>query len=90
MREDLQAASQPGRLFDDLLELLPKGDWITPKAAAAFMGYDDVDSFRRAYCDRKAPRVRMWQRPGPGGGRRVFIDRDDLRQLVASGLVEPA
>ncbi len=72
----------------NLLELISEGNWIPVKAAARAMGMEP-DSFRAAYCDRKAPRVAIWQRPGPNGGRRLLVERKSLEELIAGGLTVP-
>jgi hypothetical protein len=84
-REDQLATGQ--RLFGDeeLEDLIPKGDWIPAKQAAALLGMEP-DPFRASYCNPAAPRVRFWQRKGPNGGRRILVDRASVRALVAEGL----
>lgn len=89
-REEQLQANAPRLPFDALDELLPPGDWVSPKEAAAAMPLAMTpDAFRAAYCDKVAPRVRIWQRKGPGGGRRVLVNREDVLQLIREGLVEP-
>ncbi len=88
LRQELQQAELPRLPMEDLLELIPKGDWITAKEAAFALGMD-VDSFRAAYCDGEAPRLTIWQRFGPKGGRRVLIARREVEALVRDGLVQP-
>ena len=90
-RQELGMGQAPRLPFDamDLLELIPNGDWIPVKVAARSMGMEP-DSFRAAYCDRKAPRVTIWQRPGPNGGRRLMVDSESLKALIQGGLAIPA
>lgn len=73
----------------DLLGLIPEGEWIEPKVAAEAMGMTP-DAFRAAYCNPEAPRVVIWQRPGRRGGRRVLVEAGSLRQLIRGGIAVPA
>lgn len=74
--------------FDDLAELPPLGEWLTPKEAAARMQMTP-DAFRATYCAPEAPRVRIWQRKGRKGGRRVLVCPVDVERLINEGLVFP-
>lgn len=87
-RQEQTNASQQPPLFEGLLELIPQGKWLTPKEAAAALGMEP-DSFRAAYCDRERPRVQIFQRPGPNGGRRVLVSQRSVEALLRSGLVGP-
>ena len=87
-REDKLRAGTPRLPFGDLAELLPEGDWIEPKEAAAALRMTP-DAFRAAYCAREAPRVRIWQRKGRKGGRRVLVNREDVAQLIREGMAGP-
>lgn len=87
-RQEQLQATVPRLPFDDLAELLPPEDWISPKEAAAAV-LMTPDAFRAAYCSPDAPRVRIWQRKGPGGGRRVLVHREDVARIIREGMVGP-
>jgi hypothetical protein len=88
LRDDMLNANAPRLPFDDLTELLPEGEWINPKEAAAALRMTP-DAFRAAYCSAAAPRVRIWQRKGPNGGRRVLVCRADVAQVILEGMAGP-
>ncbi|WP_257311140.1 hypothetical protein [Geothrix fuzhouensis] len=88
-REEQLQAHAPRLPFDALVELLPEDDWISPKEAAAAVRMTP-NAFRAAYCAPEAPRLRIWQRRGPHGGRRLLVNREDVAQLIREGLLVPA
>ncbi len=88
LREDKRQAATARLPFDDLAELLPQGDWIDPKEAAAALRMTP-DAFRAAYCSAEAPRLRIWQRKGRGGGRRVLVCREDVARIIQEGMAGP-
>lgn len=87
-REDLVKAAEP-RLALDTLELIPQGEWIPAKEAATALGMER-GPFLASYCDPKAPRLVIWERRGPKGGRRVLVQAESLRQEIQRGLRTPA
>lgn len=90
LRQERLQAHAPRLPFDDLVELLPDDDWITPKEAAAALPLPMTpDAFRAAYCQAESPRVRIWQRKGPRGGRRILVSREDVAELIRGGMVAP-
>jgi hypothetical protein len=89
LKQEIVEAETERLPLEGLLELIPKGDWITPKEAAFALGLD-VNTFRTAYCDPEAPRVTIWQRYGRKGGRRILVARRDVASLVEAGLYAPA
>lgn len=87
-RQDLAQAAEP-RLDLDSLELIPQGEWISAKEAATALGMGR-GPFLASYCDPKAPRLVIWERRGPKGGRRVLVQAESLRQEIQRGLRTPA
>ncbi len=88
-RQEQLQANAPRLPFDDLAELLPPGDWISPKEAAYALRMTP-NAFRAAYCQPEAPRLRLWQRTGASGGRRILVHREDVARLIQDGLRVPA
>ena len=64
-------------------------DWIPLKEAAKLLGYN-VDYFRRLFCDEVTPLLPLWNRRGPGGKRRVFVDKAAIHSLIEGEIRQPA
>ena len=55
--------------------------WISPKEAADLLDYTE-DYFRREWCDTEHPKVTIWEKRGPRGGRRIQVLRIEIEAII--------
>ena len=55
--------------------------WLTIPEAAALACYHP-DYFRRSFCNTEHPKVELYVRPGPKGGRSILVSRDSLLEWI--------